>query len=132
MTPDAGGPRQSGIGARLRAARERVGLTLTQASEKLHVDPKSVVALESDEYDIFGAPVFTRGHIRRYSDLVGEKSDELVALYNESARAVLPDLPRPPNVDPLADVRRFAVPALFALIGLVLLGVVWWVLKKKG
>jgi cytoskeleton protein RodZ len=131
MTPDAGGARQSGIGARLRAARERVGLTLTQASEKLHVDPKSVVALESDEYDIFGAPVFTRGHIRRYSDLVGEKSDELVALYNETARVVLPDLPRPPNVDPLADVRRFAVPALFALIGLVLLGVVWWILKKK-
>jgi cytoskeleton protein RodZ len=130
MTPDVPGARQSGIGARLRAAREHVGLTLAQAAEKLHVDPKSVVALEAEEYDIFGAPVFTRGHIRRYSELVGEKSDELVALYNETARTVLPDLPRPPNIDPLADVRRFAVPALFALIGLVLLGVVWWVLKK--
>ena len=130
MTPDVSGVRHSGIGARLRAARERVGLTLAQASEKLHVDPKSVIALEAEEYDIFGAPVFTRGHIRRYSELVGEKSDELVALYNETARTVLPDLPRPPNIDPLADVRRFAVPALFALIGLVLLGVVWWVLKK--
>jgi hypothetical protein len=51
-------------------------------------------------------------------------------LYNETARAVLPDLPRPPTIDPLSDVRRFAVPALFALIGLVLLGVVWWVLKR--
>jgi len=130
MTPDVPGARHSGIGARLRAARERVGLTLAHASEKLHVDPKSVIALEAEDYDIFGAPVFTRGHIRRYSELVGEKSDELVALYNETARTVLPDLPRPPNIDPLADVRRFAVPALFALIGLVLLGVVWWVLKK--
>jgi len=130
MTPDVPGARLSGIGARLRAARERVGLTAAQAAEKLHVDPKSVVALEAEDYDIFGAPVFTRGHIRRYGELVGEKSDELVAMYNETARAVLPDLPRPPNIDPLADVRRFAVPALFALIGLVLLGVVWWVLKK--
>jgi len=130
MTPEAPGARESGIGARLRAARERVGLTLAQAAEKLHVDPKSVVALEAEDYDIFGAPVFTRGHIRRYSELVGEKSDELVAMYNETARTVLPDLPRPPNIDPLADVRRFAVPALFALIGLVLLGVVWWVLRK--
>ena len=130
MTPEAPGARESGIGARLRAARERAGLTLAQAAEKLHVDPKSVVALEAEDYDIFGAPVFTRGHIRRYSELVGEKSDELVALYNETARTVLPDLPRPPNIDPLADVRRFAVPALFALIGLVLLGVVWWVLRK--
>jgi cytoskeleton protein RodZ len=130
MTPEVPGARHSGIGARLRAARERVGLTLAQAAEKLHVDPRSVIALEAEEFDIFGAPVFTRGHIRRYSELVGERSDELVALYNETARTVLPDLPRPPNVDPLADVRRFAVPALFALIGLVLLGVVWWVLKK--
>src|ERR1700733_8828388 len=103
MTADAGSARQIGIGARLRAARERVGLTLTQAAEKLHVDPKSVVALESDEYDIFGAPVFTRGHIRRYSDLVGEKSDELVALYNDTARTLLPEPPRPAIVDPLAD-----------------------------
>lgn len=130
MAPEAGSAPQSGIGARLRNAREHLGLTLAQASEKLHVDPKALVALEAEDFDIFGAPVFTRGHIRRYGELLGEKSEELVALYNESARSVVPEPPRPPNIDPFADVRRFAVPALFALIGLVLLGVVWWVLKK--
>lgn len=132
MTPDAGGAGQSGIGVRLRAARERMGLTLTQAAEKLHVDPKSLVALEAEDFDIFGAPVFARGHIRRYSELLGENTEELVLLYNESTRAALPVLNRLPSVDPLADLRKFAVPALFALIGLVLLGVVWWVLKRKG
>jgi cytoskeleton protein RodZ len=132
MTPDAGGTGQSGIGARLRAARERVGLTLAQAAEKLHVDPKSLVALEAEDFDTFGAPVFARGHIRRYSELVGERSDELVALYNETTRAALPDLARLPSADPFADLRKFAVPALFALIGLVLLGVVWWIFKRKG
>jgi cytoskeleton protein RodZ len=132
MTPDAGDAGQSGIGVRLRAARERVGLTLVQAAEKLHVDAKSLVALEAEDFDIFGAPVFARGHIRRYSELVGEKTDELVVLYNETTRAALPVLTRLPSADPLADMRKFAVPALFALIGLVLLGVVWWVLKRKG
>jgi hypothetical protein len=54
-----------------------------------------------------------------------------VALYNETTRAVLPPvITRMPNADRVAELRRFAVPALFALIGLVLLGVVWWVLKK--
>jgi cytoskeleton protein RodZ len=130
MTSDVGGARQLGIGVRLRAARERAAITLVQAAEKLHVDPRAVVALEAEDFDTFGAPVFARGHIRRYSDLVGEKSDELVGLYNETTRAVLPELARVPSSDPLADVRRLAVPALFALIGLVLLGVVWWVLKK--
>jgi len=132
MTPDAGDAGQSGIGVRLRAARERVGLTLVQAAEKLHVDAKSLVALEAEDFDIFGAPVFARGHIRRYSELVGEKTDELVVLYNETTRAALPVLTRLPSADPLADLRKFAVPALFALIGLLLLGVVWWVLKRKG
>jgi cytoskeletal protein RodZ len=132
MTPDAGGAGQSGIGVRLRAARERVGLTLVQAAEKLHVDAKSLVALEAEDFDIFGAPVFARGHIRRYSELVGEKTEELVVLYNETTRAALPVLTRLPSADPLADLRKFAVPALFALIGLLLLGVVWWVLKRKG
>ena len=132
MTPDAGDAGQSGIGVRLRAARERVGLTLVQAAEKLHVDSKSLVALEAEDFDIFGAPVFARGHIRRYSELVGEKTEELVLLYNETTRAALPVLTRLPSADPLANLRKFAVPALFALIGLVLLGVVWWVLKRKG
>jgi len=132
MTPDAGDAGQSGIGVRLRAARERVGLTLVQAAEKLHVDSKSLVALEAEDFDIFGAPVFARGHIRRYSELVGEKTEELVLLYNETTRAALPVLTPLPSADPLADMRKFAVPALFALIGLVLLGVVWWVLKRKG
>jgi len=132
MTPDAGGAGQCGIGARLRAARERVGLTLAQAAEKLHVDPTSLVALEAEDFDTFGAPVFARGHIRRYSELVGETSEELVVLYNDTTRAALPVLSRLPSADPFADVRKFAVPALFALIALVLLGVVWWIVKRKA
>ena len=130
MTADAGGPRQSGIGARLRAARERAGLTLAQVAEQLHLDPKSVLALEAEEFSIFGAPVFTRGHIRHYSDLVGEKSAELVALYNESAPLLLPDTPRLPRFDRFVDVRRFMVPALLALIGVVLLLTAWWALRR--
>jgi cytoskeleton protein RodZ len=133
MTPDAGGAGQCGIGLRLRTARERVGLTLTQAAEKLHVDAKSLVALEAEDFDSFGAPVFARGHIRRYSELVGEKTEDLVVMYNDTVRAALPaELTRLPSTDPIADLRKFAVPALFGLIGLLLLGVVWWVLKRKG
>jgi cytoskeleton protein RodZ len=132
MTPDAGGAGQSGIGLRLRAARERAGLTLAQAAEKLHVEPKSLVALEAEDFELFGAPVFARGHIRRYSELVGEKTDELVVLYNDVTRAALPQLARSQTADPFADLRKLAVPGLFALIVVVLLGVVWWILKRKG
>jgi cytoskeleton protein RodZ len=138
MAPEAGGDGQGGvgvvgvgIGSRLRDCRERMGLTQAQAAEKLHVEARSLQALETEDFDSFGAPVFVRGHIRRYCELVGENSVELVAIYNETTRAVLPPvIARLPNADRMADLRRLAVPALFALIGLVLLGVVWWVLKK--
>ncbi len=130
MTADAGGPRQSGIGARLRGGRERIGLTLAQVAEQLHLDPKSVLALEAEEFALFGAPVFTRGHIRHYSDLVGEKSAELVALYNESAPVLLPNAPRLLRFDRFAGVRRLLVPALLALIGVVLLLAAWWALRR--
>ena len=130
MTADADGPRQRGIGARLRDARERAGLTVAQVAERLHLDPKSVLALETDDFATFGAAVFSRGHIRHYSDLVDEKSDELVALYNESAPMFTPNVPRAPESDPLALVRRFMVPALLALIGVVLLIVAWWALRR--
>jgi cytoskeleton protein RodZ len=130
MSTDAGGAPQSGVGARLRDARERVGLTLTQVAEQLHLDPKSVNALENDEFAIFGAAVFTRGHIRRYSDLVGERSDELVALFNGHALAVMPTAPRAPRGDSFSGARRLLLPALLGLIGLVLLVGAWLALRK--
>ena len=36
------------IGARLRAGRERSGLSVAAAAEKLHLDPKVIESLESD------------------------------------------------------------------------------------
>jgi cytoskeleton protein RodZ len=130
MSADAGGPLQSGVGARLRDARERVGLTVAQVAEQLHLDQKSIQALENEQYAIFGASVFTRGHIRHYSDLVGERTDELVALFNERAPALTPSAPRLPLGDPYSGARRFLVPALLALIGLVLFVAAWLAFRK--
>jgi cytoskeleton protein RodZ len=130
MSADAGGPLQSGIGARLREARERVGLTLAQVAEQLHLDQKSVLALENEEFAIFGASVFTRGHIRHYSNLVGERSEELVALFNERAPALIATARRLPAVDPFARARRFLIPGLLALIGLVLLVGAWLAFRR--
>ena len=40
MTAAAGGDAGAGIGSRLRAAREKKGLTILQAAEKMHVDSR--------------------------------------------------------------------------------------------
>jgi cytoskeleton protein RodZ len=71
----------SGPGPRLRRARETRGLTEQQVAEQLNLDAPMVVALERDDLATLGAPVFARGHLRRYGALLGLADDELLAAY---------------------------------------------------
>lgn len=54
-------------GARLRAARERAGLSLEDLSARLHMPVASLRALESDDWARAGAPIFVRGQLRSYA-----------------------------------------------------------------
>jgi len=127
---DTGSDTRSGLGARLRAGRERLGLTQLQTAEKLHVDPKVVESLEAERYDALGAPVFVRGHLKRYAELIGEQINELLDLYTGSTKTALPDLTRMPKASHSTKPSQLAVPALVVLIGFVMIGVVWWIVQS--
>jgi cytoskeleton protein RodZ len=71
-------------GARLRRQRELAGLSEQQAAEKLNLDAGAVVALERDDYAALGAPVFVRGHLKRYAALLGLAEEEVVGAYDRS------------------------------------------------
>ncbi len=133
MSVQAGGETRCGIGTRLRAGRERKGLTVVQASEKLHVDARTLESLESEDFEALGAPVYVRGHLRHYAELVGEKADELQALYSNSIRVAQPDLTRIPKAAVASDPRRLAIPATVLLVAFAIAGGVWWVVTlPKG
>jgi cytoskeleton protein RodZ len=127
---ESGSDTRSGIGARLRAGRERMGLTQLQAAEKLHVDAKVVESLETENFEALGATVFVRGHLRRYAELIGEQAAQLLEMQGGANKPVLPDLTRLPKAAPPTSTSRMAVPALLVLIGFVLIGVVWWILQS--
>lgn len=114
-----------GIGARLRSARERSRLTILQAAERLHVDPDVLEALEADNFAALGAPVFVKGHLRHYAELVGESADALFALYSQGTQAPAPDLTRVPKPVP-DDTGRLVAPAVVVVIGFAVAGTVWW------
>jgi len=132
MSGETGSEKRSGIGARLRSGRERMGLTLLQAAEKLHVDPKVVESLEAERFDALGAAVFVRGHLKHYAELIGEQGPQLLELYAGTTPPVQPDLTRIPKATPVSDPSRLAVPALIVLIGFAVVGIVWWVLQGMG
>jgi cytoskeleton protein RodZ len=114
-----------GIGARLRSARERSRLTILQAAEKLHVDADILEALEAENFAVLGAPVYVKGHLRHYAELVGESPEALFDLYSQGARPAQPDLTRIPKAQP-DDTRGLVIPAAIVLIGFALAGTVWW------
>jgi cytoskeleton protein RodZ len=124
---------RTGIGARLKAGRERLGLTLLQVAEKLHVDPVVVEKLEAERFGEFDAPVYVKGHIKRYSELVGENTQELLDSYAAAIKPVLPDLTQLPKASQHAtDPRKLVLPSLVVLIAFALVGTVWWVLQNVG
>jgi cytoskeleton protein RodZ len=71
-------------GARLRREREARGLTQQQAADTLNLDPMIVSSLEANDFAALGAPVFAKGHLRRYGALLGLAEDEIVAAYERS------------------------------------------------
>jgi cytoskeleton protein RodZ len=117
------------IGERLRAGRERSGLSVAAAAEKLHLDPKVIEALEADRFAELGASVYVRGHLRRYADFVGEAGLEMVNAYSaREASPPPPDLTQIPHVEHRADPRRLISPLVALGCALVLALAIWWVL----
>src|SRR6187431_309737 len=118
------------IGERLRAGRERAGLSAAAAAEKLHLDSKVIEALEADRFAELGASVYVRGHLRRYGDFVGEQGAELVNAYSAraEARPPPPDLTQIPQAERRSDPRRLVTPLVGLGCALVLALAIWWVL----
>ena len=122
-----------GIGARLRAGREKLGLTVLQVAERIHTDPKIVEAIEAENYEALGAPVYARGHIRHYAELVGESGSELNQLYSNLSKVAQPDLTRIVKAPAGTNSSKLVAPALLVIAVFAVAGAIWWVsaLSKK-
>jgi cytoskeleton protein RodZ len=122
-----------GIGARLRAGREKLGLTVLQVAERIHTDPKIVEAIEAENFEALGAPVYARGHIRHYADLVGESATELTQIYSNLSKVAQPDLTRIVKAPARPESNKLVAPALVVIAVFAVAGAIWWIsaLSKK-
>jgi cytoskeleton protein RodZ len=134
MAAEAGGDAPAGIGSRLRAAREKKGLTILQAAEKVHLDPRILESLEAEDFAALGAAVYVKGHMRHYAEFVGEQPAELQALYASSAHPAptQPDLTRISRPLPENDASKFTGPLVMALVAIAAIGSLWWVLNTPS
>jgi cytoskeleton protein RodZ len=68
-------------GAKLKAERERRGLSAQKAADELHLDRWVIDALEADDYKRIGPTVYARGHLKKYAALLGLPAAEILAGY---------------------------------------------------
>jgi cytoskeleton protein RodZ len=62
--------RPQGCGALLRAARDAAGMTLADAAVQLKIPARVLEAIEQENWQQLGAPVFMRGQLRSYAKLL--------------------------------------------------------------
>lgn len=75
-----------GIGDALREARESQGRSQADAAQSLRVRTDYVEALETEQFDVFGADTYARGHLRNYATWLGLDPTEVLALYDRYVR----------------------------------------------
>jgi cytoskeleton protein RodZ len=119
------------IGPRLKAERERRGLSSQKAADELHLDGWVIDALEADDYVRIGPSVYAKGHLKRYAALLGLPAEEIMAGYESRAQAPRPAAPQPANVRLRTDapaVSDLPWPLIVGSVAAVLLavGVLWW------
>jgi cytoskeleton protein RodZ len=92
-------------GELLRQERERLGRTVQEFAEEMHLGTHMIEAMESNRFSVLGAPVFARGHLRKYATLLGVSVDRVQKLYEAVAD-------RPSEPDPVPVIHRTTEPSI--------------------
>lgn len=86
----------------LVSARRSRGMSISKAAVALNLDESVVLALEENRFADLGAPVFARGHLRKYARLLGLNADDVIRAYDAvateqsaAAMAVSPTVAQP-------------------------------------
>jgi len=70
---------QVSVGQALRDAREAQGIAVETVAQRLHLMQRQIEAMESDDFDSLGQPVFARGFVRNYARMLGLAPEVLLA-----------------------------------------------------
>jgi len=109
-----------GLGERLRSARKAHALTLQQAAFTLRLEESVLRALEDERFEVLGAAVFVRGHLKAYAKLLGLSEDVVLAAYRNAD----PGADAPPRVTRELEKPLTTTPgpvAILAAVGFAIL-----------
>jgi cytoskeleton protein RodZ len=119
-------------GAKLKAERERRGLSAQKAADEMHLDRWVIDALETDDYKRIGPTVYAKGHLKKYAALLGLPAAEILAGYESRPPGPIEIISAGPSMLLTTRDERpaFGWSPLQMVAGLIaallLAGVLWW------
>jgi len=108
------------LGSLLQRARLAKRLQIDDVSLRLRFKPNVIQAMESDDFQSLGAPVFARMYLLRYSQLLGLPEHDILARYKLLGIDEAPPLRVNPSIKPQArssDLRWLGYPLVFIVLG---------------
>jgi cytoskeleton protein RodZ len=78
----------TGVGARLKEAREAQGLAIDDVAQQLKFAPRQIESLEHERFDRLPGPTIARGMVRNYARLLKLEPEPLVARMGPQAENV--------------------------------------------
>lgn len=110
----------TGLGRRLREAREARGLSIEQVERDTRIGRHYIEALEAEDFAAFPADVYARGFLRSYASYLGlDPAEAVAAMPREEPEEA--ETPRPRRARP-ASTRRPRAPSVSASMPALLLG----------
>jgi cytoskeleton protein RodZ len=119
-------------GTKLKAERERRGLSAQKAADEMHLDRWVIDALETDDYQRIGPTVYAKGHLKKYAALLGLPAAEILAGFESRAPSRAEAPAAGPSMllstrDDSPSSRRLSLIQIGAGAAIALaLGLLWW------
>ncbi len=126
----AGGGAEPLAGERLAAARREKQISIDEIAKELHIDDYKVRALERNDFEVLGPPVFAKGHLRKYAQIVGVRIEDVLADYYSLNRSV----GMPPFVSRVREPSREINLGRWLWLVLLLVvagGAYWWFVERE-
>jgi cytoskeleton protein RodZ len=120
------------LGQRLKAERERRGMSTQKAADEMHLDAWVIDALEAGDYARIGPTVYAKGHLKKYASILGLSPTEIVSGYDTPSAAPVVNTALQPagmrmrSTAPDATTLPWAQIGVFAAIAIVIGGIFWW------
>lgn len=115
-------------GGMLRAERERRGYSVQHAAEDMHLDAWVIEAIEANRFEALGAPVYARGHLRKYASLLGLSPATVIERYEALGGTPVEPTPIPAAIAaPVQPERRRVskLPLWIAAAIVIVVGLAW-------